>query len=123
MFSKLYNVLVFLVAHPRKLQKGEIPTLYDISGSANFYNKTDYGFTVHRDRDVNNLMTNEIEIHWQKIKFKHLGEQGVSELRYNYVNGRLEDRVEVSKWDNSNWLYTPQVNTFDITRVVDKIPF
>lgn len=116
MFAKIYNVLVFLVAHPRKMQKGDIPTLYDISGSANFYNKTDYGFTIHRERDKNNLMTSEIEIYWQKIKFKHLGEQGVSLMRYNYNNGRFEDRVSVDSWDNSCWLTVerslPDPNSF-----------
>jgi twinkle protein len=104
MFAKLNDVLVFLIAHPRKLDKTEVPTLYDISGSAHFYNKTDYGFTVHRVFDENNLMTNDIEIHWQKIKFKNLGEQGVSELRYNYINGRFEERQSIDFWDNSNWL-------------------
>ncbi len=104
MFAKMYNVLVFLVAHPRKMQKGDIPTLYDIAGSANFYNKTDYGLTVHRERDENNMMNNEIQIHWQKIKFKHLGEQGVSLMRYNYTNGRFEDRISIDQWDNSCWL-------------------
>lgn len=104
MFAKMYDVLVFLVAHPKKMQRGEIPTLYDIAGSANFYNKTDYGFTVHRERDDNNMMNNEVQVHWQKIKFKHLGEQGVSELRYNYVNGRFEDRISIDQWDNSCWL-------------------
>lgn len=103
LFGKLNNILIFLVAHPRKMERGTIPTLYDISGSANFYNKTDYGFTVHRKYDERNLMTNEIEVHFQKIKFKHLGEQGVSELKYNYNNGRFETGT-VDSWDNSNWL-------------------
>lgn len=103
LFGKLNNILIILIAHPRKMERGAIPSLYDISGSANFYNKTDYGFTVHRKFDERNLMTNEIEVHWQKIKFKHLGEQGVSELKYNYNNGRFETET-VDSWDNSNWL-------------------
>lgn len=105
-FAKFNNVLVFLVAHPRKMQRGEVPTLYDISGSANFYNKTDYGITVHRKRDENNLMVNEVEIYIQKVKFKNLGEQGVCNLMYNYNNGRFEShQFDINKWDNSNWLY------------------
>lgn len=103
-FAKLNDVLVFLVAHPRKLDKGVVPSLYDISGSSHFYNKTDYGFAVHRMFDNSNMMTNDIEIYWQKIKFKNLGEQGVSELRYNYVNGRYDRREAIDYWDNSNWL-------------------
>jgi len=114
-FSKFYNVLVFLVAHPKKMQRGEVPSLYDIAGSANFYNKTDYGFTVHRTRNEEQVMQNEVQIHWQKIKFKHLGEQGVSELKYNYNNGRFEEISDVNRWDNKNWLYSAQVKTNDFT--------
>ena len=51
-------------------------------------------------------MTNEIQVHWQKIKFKNLGKQGVSELMYNYKNGRFEQKTGagINNWDNSNWL-------------------
>jgi twinkle protein len=99
-FARFNNVLVFLVAHPRKVEIDKVPTLYDISGSANFYNKTDYGFTVHRLRDDKGLMTNNVEVHWQKIKFKHLGKQGISELTYNFNNGRFDHENE---FDNTDW--------------------
>lgn len=122
-FGKLNDILIFLVAHPRKMERQVIPSLYDISGSANFYNKTDYGLTVHRKYNERNLMTNEIEIHFQKIKFKHLGEQGVAELKYNYNNGRFETGV-VDTWDNTNWLARDINNDFwnDIIIQSDK-PF
>jgi len=114
-FAKFNNVLVFLIAHPRKMLKGEIPSLYDISGSAHFYNKADYGFTVHRIRDKDNLMINQVEVYWQKIRFMHLGEQGVSNLKYNYNNGRFENNdSDVDHWDNSNWLVkSPELNEKD----------
>jgi twinkle protein len=127
MFAKLNDVLIFLIAHPKKLDKTDIPTLYDISGSAHFYNKTDYGFTVHRVFDQNNLMTNDIEVHWQKIKFKNLGEQGVSELRYNYNNGRFEERTSIEMWDNTNWLVKneslPINEDFDNMKELPDAPF
>ena len=46
----MYGVHVWFVAHPRQLQNwhGQPPTLYDISGSANFINKADNGIVVHR---------------------------------------------------------------------------
>lgn len=105
-FARFNDVLIFLIAHPRKMDrepngKIKIPTLYDISGSANFYNKADYGFTIHRKSDGNNVLLNEVEVHWQKIKFKYLGHNGVSELNYNYVNGRFQ---KGKNWDNTNWL-------------------
>lgn len=105
-FAKFNNVLVFLIAHPVKMQNNEVPTLYSISGSANFYNKTDYGFTVHRERDEKNLMTNSVQVHWQKLKFKHLGTQGVSQLDYNTDNGRLDPS---GVFDNTDWLCTKKV--------------
>ena len=100
-FARFNNMLVFLVAHPRKMANDEIPSLYDISGSANFYNKTDYGLTVHRERDENKLMINSVQVHWQKIKFKHLGSQGVSVLDYNFNNGRFDTE---RKYDNTDWI-------------------
>jgi twinkle protein len=123
-FTRFNNILTFLVAHPRKMLKGDIPTLYDISGSAHFYNKTDYGFTVNRIRDENNIMTNELEIHWQKIKFKHLGSQGVSNLMYNYNNGRFEQEKDVNQWDNTNWLLdTKKYINFHDEIDEDNMPF
>jgi twinkle protein len=104
-FAKFNDVLVFLVAHPRKMDrdasgKMRIPTLYDISGSANFYNKTDYGIIVHRLFSDESIMLDKIEVHWTKIKFKHLGEQGISELHYDKETGRFAE----GGFDHSNWL-------------------
>jgi twinkle protein len=108
LFAKVNNVLVFLVAHPRKMNKTngaiDVPSLYDISGSANFYNKNDYGFTVHRKVDSDNVMQNQIEVHFQKIKYKHLGKQGVISLDYDYVSGRFNQ----SGRDLRNWLIPEQ---------------
>lgn len=87
-FTKRNKVILFLVAHPRKLRKEngvyEVPTLYDISGSANFYNKTDFGLAVYRDFE-NKI----ISVHIQKIKFKHLGSEGVVQYTYDMRSGRF----------------------------------
>lgn len=104
-FAKFFDVLVILVAHPRKMNKGDRPTLYDISGSANFRNQCDYGFIVDRLIGEDGLMVNSLQIIWEKVKFKHLGKPGISELNYNYNNGRYQSKSEtVDIWDNSNWL-------------------
>ncbi|KAG1653584.1 hypothetical protein FOA52_009699 [Chlamydomonas sp. UWO 241] len=49
-FAQMYGVHVWFVAHPRQLHNwhGEPPSLYDISGSANFINKADNGIVIHR---------------------------------------------------------------------------
>lgn len=87
-FAQQNDVLVFLMAHPTKLQKNkdgviDPPTLYDISGSAHFYNKTDFGIVVHRDRS-----RGLVDIIVQKVKFRHLGTCGTASFVYNIENGR-----------------------------------
>jgi len=110
MFARFNNCLVILVAHPKKMQKNgkvyEVPSLYDISGSAHFYNKADYGLSIYRlSNEEGTGFENMIQVHVQKVKFKHLGEAGKVELRYNYNNGRFENEAAtVDIWDNYNWL-------------------
>lgn len=116
-FAKTNDVLIHLVAHPKKLEKDRdgkfpMPTMYDISGSADFWNKTDYGICVKRTQDNVNAFVNKGEVAIQKVKFKHLGSQGVSNWTYNWKNGRYEDDyypkdfevTEMSSWDNFNWI-------------------
>lgn len=111
-FAQKFNVIVFLVAHPRKIGKTqagtyEVPTLYDISGSAHFFNKTDYGIVVYRHFGAD-LQSNITDVYIQKVKFKHLGHIGKVKFRYNINNGRfveVEDETDNPKWDNENHFY------------------
>ena len=105
-FSQRNDILTIVIAHPVKKGKDgkgeiEVPTLYDISGSANFFNKADFGITSHRDR-INEI----IQIHVQKVKFKHLGETGIAVFKYNFSNGRYVPYKEGEeiKWDYANHL-------------------
>lgn len=100
-FCEVNNVLFMQVAHPTKMKKTkdglhEIPTLYDISSSAHFYNKPYAGITVYR-----NHATKKTEIYIQKVKDDEIGKLGMAELEWNPVNGRLGVPGEP---DNSNWL-------------------
>lgn len=109
-FAQQNDVLVILMAHPTKQPRNkdgviEAPTLYDISGSANFYNKTDFGIVVHRNR-----VENTVEVIIQKVKFRHLGECGTALFKYNLNNGRYTpytNGVE-PKWNNENHLIEEQ---------------
>jgi len=133
MFARFNNALVILVAHPKKMQKNQgkfdIPTLYDISGSAHFYNKADYGICIYRKgkgEDQGGGYENMIECHIQKVKFKHLGECGAVELRYNYNNGRFENEATtVDIWDNRNWLINQPINEqIEINnKISEEVPF
>ncbi len=76
-FLEKYRVHGFLVAHPTKLKKDlntkkyVIPNLYDISGSAHFFNRTHNGLSVYRDFE-----TNKVDIYFQKVKWSWLGKLG-----------------------------------------------
>ena len=117
-FAKRKQVLVILAAHPTKMKRDPltkqfpVPTMYDISGSAAFFNKADFGIAIERDR--NKEVT---RIHVQKAKFRHLGQPGIASYMYNYHNGRFVPIVEgktpdipdeIPKYDNDNWLLEKQ---------------
>lgn len=105
-FAQHHDILIILMAHPTKPAKnkeGKIdpPTLYDISGSAHFFNKADFGIVVHRDRT-----NNTVEIRVEKVKFRHLGEPGTALMKYNINNGRYIPYYpeQEPQWDNTNHL-------------------
>ena len=87
------SVHVFIVAHPRLMQKDRdgkypIPRPYDVSGSAHWWNKADNCITIWRDQGEG---TQEVQIHVQKVRFKHIGRIGVAELKYDRVTGRYHE--------------------------------
>jgi twinkle protein len=53
-FAQQNNVIIFLIAHPTKMQKikdsqiYEVPDLYNVSGSSDFRNQTHDGFCIYR---------------------------------------------------------------------------
>lgn len=55
-FARANNVAVWIVAHPTKPQKGvnQMPSLYDVSDSAHWSNKADYGLVYHRKDKTQN---------------------------------------------------------------------
>jgi twinkle protein len=84
---------IWLVAHPAKLQRNRdgtrpVPTPYDIAGSAAWYAKADNILCVHRDQAEGGQ---DVEIHVQKIRFKHIGSVGFATLKYDKVVGRYFD--------------------------------
>lgn len=87
------RVHVWVVAHPKILQKSKegkypIPQPYDIAGGAHWWNKADNCICVHRNQGEG---SQEVEIHVQKIRFKHIGRIGLATLRYDRVTGRYHE--------------------------------
>lgn len=97
-FCQQNNVTVFLVAHPTKMQlEGGLyrsPTLYDVSGSADFRNQTHDGFCIYRyfedkqaGQDPYVVFTN------LKTKYSFQGEMGKkAEFEYHKPSGRFYKR-------------------------------
>lgn len=81
-FALINGIHIFLIAHPTKLKKEnnkyEVPTMYSISGSAHFFNKTDNGLTIYRNFD-----TNLVDIHVQKVRYSWLGKIGLCTFMFN----------------------------------------
>lgn len=92
--AKVLNVHIFLVAHPTKIKKDkegnfEIPTLYDIAGSANWFNKADNGMCVYRD-----FQNNAVSVYIQKIRFKNVGKIGSARFEWDKFTGRYNELSE-----------------------------
>lgn len=117
-FARKYNIAIFLVMHPTKLNKldnGLYPVcdLYNCKGASEIFDKADMGLTVWR-----NEQDDYAELHVTKIKFRHLGEKGKAAFRFNINNGRYVEIGDVDKlkndgviirnmtldWDNSNYV-------------------
>jgi twinkle protein len=83
-FSKQYQVAFWIVAHPTKPQEGKarVPGLYDISGSANWANKADYGLTYHRPRPDEN----RAELRVTKVRMGLPGQKGSVFVTFDHRN-------------------------------------
>jgi twinkle protein len=89
-FAQHCGVHVWFVAHPSKMQRENsgsrpVPTLYDISGSANWVNKADLGLVIHRDPDPDSTRT---DVLIRKVRFKEVGKIGGVSLRWDRGTGR-----------------------------------
>jgi twinkle protein len=91
-FAQNHGVHVWVIAHPAKMYRENgtvpVPTLYDISGSANWSNKADIGLVVYRDLEDDPTKT---EIHIRKVRFKSEGKMGAVDLHWNPVTGRYSE--------------------------------
>lgn len=87
-FARLYEVAVIVIAHPTKEVgrdgKSRAPTLYDIDGSAHWYNKCDHGVVIDRP----NAHADESTIRIAKVRFDETGEKGEVRMSFDRVRGR-----------------------------------
>ena len=93
-WARSTKVHVWIVAHPQKMRreadgKLPIPKPDMISGSQHWWNKADNALTVWRDMEQPD--SQHVDIHVQKIRFKHIGRPGVVQLEYDRVTGRYHE--------------------------------
>jgi len=123
-FNKKNGVHCFIIAHPTKMKyndktgKYEVPGLYDINGSANWYNKADIGLSMYKEENYRNTLS------VQKVKFKFWGGVGNVEYSWNPENGRYDEFGE----DLTYWIQDKQeTKLIDFSRSKysddDSVPF
>ncbi len=90
-FGKRFGVGIVVVVHPTKdvkdhrTGKVRVPGLYDIDGSAHWYNAPDHGIIIDRPDMASNLVL----IHVKKSRYREGGVCGVAALRYNFGSHRF----------------------------------
>lgn len=94
-FAQQNDVLIFLIAHPTKMQKDDLgyykqPDLYNVSGSSDFKNITHNGMLVYRYfRDFGDYQKDDVVVKSLKQKMKFQGETLAEEVfRYDLPSGR-----------------------------------
>lgn len=86
---------VWIIAHPQKMRRDDsgklpVPRPDMISGSQHWWNKADNCVTVWRDMH-DSAPSRKVEVHIQKVRFKHHGSIGMIELDYDKVTGSYTD--------------------------------
>ena len=102
-FAQRQQVVVFVMAHPSKIQRTKdgqtpTPTLSDISGSIHFYNRADIGLVVVRHNEEGREYT---ELKVAKMRFANLGKLGDVYFKYGVGVGRFHPYDPVT--DNTDW--------------------
>lgn len=84
-FAKVHDVAFWIIAHPTKPFEGKVrmPRLLDISGSANWANKADFGLSYHRgEHDADLCVT--------KVRKGYPGRRGNVKVRYDFRTSSFE---------------------------------
>lgn len=89
-FAVSHDVAVWLIAHPYKMRPNVdgttmVPKGYDISGSASWYNRPDFGVSVHRPAEARHVT----EIHLWKVRYSWTGKEGKADLYHDRPTGRF----------------------------------
>jgi twinkle protein len=136
MFAQMHNVIIFLVAHPTKMKKEngiyECPTLYDVSGSADFRNQTHDGFAIYRHFSQEEFQEEFTEFINLKTKYSFQGEiTGREGFKFHLPSGRYyakstepyTDKFFKLEESKPQYLGTPEEAFYEVENPNDEIPF
>ena len=98
-FCQQTNTHLFLVAHPRKIESEngnyKKPTLYDISGSADFFNKAYNGLIVFRCIGQKTKFDSDtVKMYVEKVKRKENGQLGEFDIAPDFKRGGVYRNVD-----------------------------
>ncbi len=100
-FERNHGLHLFVIAHPAKMRrrkdssKYEQPTLYDISGSAHWYNKAELGLTVWREFSEDSSKTLYNAVFIQKVKHKYMGHVGYVKFDFDAASQRFYEKDQM----------------------------
>ncbi len=88
-FARKWKVFLIVVAHPAKMVRDKdgkvsMPSLYDISDSAHWFNKPDVGIVVHRDIEGDVIRVAKSRYH------DIIGKPATVKVRFDSYTGRYE---------------------------------
>lgn len=88
-FARKFNIHLIVAAHPAKMQRGKdgkypMPSLYDIAGSAHFFNKPDVGIVIHRTDELTTVFN------VAKARYAAIGIRGEVVGSFNPETGRYQ---------------------------------
>jgi hypothetical protein len=90
--ARKFQVLWIVIAHPAKLKQGDTITLYSISDSAHWSNKSDIGLVIIRPAD-----DGDAELRVAKVRYEEIRRGGSVKIKFNPETRRFHVPVEVFK--------------------------
>ena len=94
-FARRFEVLVVVVCHPTKMggegKGANKPSLYDVSGSAHWFNKSDAGLVLWRP----DIHVGDVEVDVKKVRFRQAGRPGIVRFVFDEFSGRFVERAEL----------------------------
>ena len=107
-----HHLQMWMIAHPQKMYRNKdgktpVPTLYDISGAAHWYNKCDIGLTVDRDFDSGETTVicrkaREAGL-WGQAGMECYFQYSVVDRTYHPIDKKKDDYNEAAEPSQTSW--------------------